>query len=60
MKECRFHARMVQCNELKEMKNANEMKNGAGVDVACYMKPNWSFMYLVTIIFFSIITLKYM
>ena len=21
MQECRFHARMVQCNELKEMKN---------------------------------------
>ena len=34
------------------------MKNGAGADAAYYMKPNWSFMYLVTIIFFSIVVLK--
>ena len=49
---------MKNLNEMKnvnEMKNGAEMKNGVRADAVCYMKPNWSFVYLVTIIFFSIV-----
>ena len=38
MKECWFHARMAQCNELKEMKTGVEMKNGAQMKNKAGMK----------------------
>ena len=43
-----------------EMKNGVEMKNKAGVVAVYFMKPNWSSMYIVTMIFLFIGVLKFM